>query len=365
MNRTKNILTGCLILLMAVSCGKKNQYTIEVTAEGGPDSLMVHNNWYTSSDTLILRDGKCTFTGVIDTFPKLVSIGYPLPAQLNTRMILEPGKITVTYTKATGFKIGGTKNNVILQKLFDELKPYQDDITKTWKAWGAAYNKTPRIKEECEAAWIVQEDAKKRNLDKTRELIKANPNYAGVVIALPIVRNEPVEYLKAYVDEFREFALDKRYQDIVKEYEIAEKTISGKPVPGFTFPDTTGQMVSLSDFKGKWVLLDFWYVDCPWCRKLTPHMINIYQEWKTSKNFEIVSISVDKPKDYQRWKEAIRNDGAMWTQVLDSTKTYPDEYGITGYPTLILVDPNGNGVKKIIGYQEEGGLKRLLSEYVK
>lgn len=49
----------------------------------------------------------------------------------------------------------------------------------------------------------------------------------------------------------------------------------------------------------------------------------------------------------------------------DSTKTYPDVYGITGYPTLILVDPNGNGVKKIVGYQEEGGLRRLLGEYLK
>ena len=123
-------------------------------------------------------------------------------------------------------------------------------------------------------------------------------------------------------------------------------------------------MVSLSDFRGNWVLLDFWYVDCPWCRKLTPHLINIYNEWKDSRNFEIVSISVDKPKDHGRWIEAIENDGASWTQVNDSTKTYPLEYGITGYPTLILIDPDGNGVKKIIGYQEEGGLKRLLNEYI-
>jgi thiol-disulfide isomerase/thioredoxin len=361
----KKILIGSIILLLAVSCGKKNHFVIEVTTQGGPDTLMVHNNWYTSSDTLVLKGGNCTFVGTIDTFPKLVSIGYPLPAQVNTRLILEPGKILVDYTKEGGFKIGGTKNNVILQKLFDELKPYQDEVTKTWKAWGKAYNTVPRSKDECEAAWIVQEEAKKKNLDKTRELIKANPNYAGLVISLPVVRTEPAEYLKSYVDAFKAFTLDSRYQDIVKEYEIAERTVSGKPVPGFSFPDTTGKMVSLSAFKGKWVLLDFWYVDCPWCRKLTPHMINIYKDWNMGKNFEIISISVDKPKDYTRWKEAIRNDGAVWTQVLDSTKTYPDNYGITGYPTLILVDPDGNGVKKIVGYQEEGGLRRLLSEFIK
>jgi len=361
----KKIILSMMTGIILVSCAPKNQYTITVNAVGGPDSLMVHNNWYTSSDTLPLINGTCTFKGTIDTFPKLVSIGYPLPAQANTRLILEPGKITVDYTKEGGFRIGGTENNIILQKLFDELKPYQEEVTKTWREWNKAYAKEPRSKEECEAAWVVQEEAKRKNLDKTRELIKANPNYAGLVITLPIARTEPPEYLKTYVDVFKSFGMDERYKSIVREYEIAERTVSGKPAPAFTFPDTTGKMVSLSDFTGKWVLLDFWYVDCPWCRKLTPHMINVYKDWNKTKNFEIISISVDKPKDYDRWKEAIRHDGALWTQVLDSTKTYPLEYGITGYPTLILVDPNGNGVKKIVGYQEENGLRRLLTEYIK
>jgi hypothetical protein len=223
----KILVSLSIILMMLSSCGQKNQYSIEVTANGGPDSLIVHNNWYTSSDTLVLRDGKCTFSGTIDTFPKLVSLGFPFPAQVNTRMILEPGRIDVTYNKEEGFRIGGTKNNVILQKLFDELKPSQAEVTKTWREWSQAYNKIPRIKEECEAVWVVQEEAKKFNLEKTRELIKANPNYAGLVISLPIIRSEPAEYLKEYVESFKAFSNDERYQSIVKEYEIAEKTISG------------------------------------------------------------------------------------------------------------------------------------------
>ncbi len=361
----KNIMTLCMILLLAVSCGPGNRYVIEVTSDGGPGNRIVYNNWDVSSDTLPLNDGKCTFSGIVDTFPKLVSIGFTPPSYLSTRVVLEPGKVTVDYSKASGFRLGGTENNTTLQKLFDELKPYQDEATKVWRAWNAAYAKTPRSKEECESVWILHEQANQKTLDKTRELIKANPNFAGLVITLPITRSEPVENLKSYVDEFKAFAGSRWYNMILKEYEIAERTISGKPAPPFTFPDTTGKMVSLSDFRGKWVLLDFWYVDCPWCRKLTPHMIDIYKDWKQTKNFEIISISVDKPKDFKRWKEAIVEDKSPWIQVNDSTKTYPDQYGITGYPTLILVDPNGNSVKKIIGYQEEGGLRRLLSEYVK
>jgi thiol-disulfide isomerase/thioredoxin len=364
-NDMKNNLSAALLLVLAITaCGPRNEYTIGFEATGAPDSLVVHNNWYTSSDTLTLVNGRCTFIGTIDTFPKLVSLGFPLPSQKNTRMILEPGTISVKYSEENGFRLGGTRNNLILQELFDTLKPYQDESVKIWREWNKAYAKDPRSKEECESIWLMREQINQRLLDKTRDLIRANPNYAGLVISLPVVRTEPVEYLKQYVDEFRKFKNDQRYQGIVKDYEIAERTVSGKPVPGFAFPDTTGKMVSLAGFRGKWVLLDFWYVDCPWCRKLTPHMIEIYKDWNLTRNFEIISISVDKPKDYGRWKEAIRHDGAVWTQVLDSTKTYPDEYGITGYPTLILVDPQGNGVKKIVGYQEEGGLRRLLGDFI-
>lgn len=361
----KKILSYCLILLFLASCTPKNTYVIKVNVKGGPDSLMVHNNWYSSSDTALIIDGQCEFTGVIDSFPKLVSLGFPYPSQERTRMILEPGNIIITYSAEGGFVLGGTENNIILQKLFDELEPYNAEVKKAWKAWGEAYKKEPRIKEECEETWIVQEEAKRLRDEKTRELIKNNPNYAGLVITLPIARYENAEMLKSYVDEFKEFSYDKRYTRIKDQYEIAAKTTGGAPVPEFTFPDPDGKMVSLTDFRGKWVLLDFWYVDCGWCRKMTPHLITIYDDWKDNKNFEIVSLSVDKPKNYERWKQAIIDDGTTWTQVLDSTKTYPLKYGITGYPTLILIDPEGNGTIKIIGYQEEGGLRRLLGEYVK
>ncbi|MFC2120821.1 redoxin domain-containing protein [Bacteroidota bacterium] len=357
----------CLIfgILLLVSCTQKNTYVIKVNATGEPDSIMIHNNWYSGADTAILIDGQCEFTGEIDTFPKLVSLGFPYPSQERTRMILEPGKIEVKYSAENGFILGGTKNNIILQKLFDELKPYDEEVTKTWKAWGEAYRKEPRDNEECEETWIVQEEAKKLRNEKTRELIKTNPNYAGLVIALPIARYETAEMLKSYVDGFKEFSYDKRFESLKDQYEVAAKTTGGAPVPDFTFPDPDGKMVSLTDFRGKWVLIDFWYVDCHWCRKMTPHLITIYEDWKDKKNFEIVSISVDKPKDYDRWKQAIIDDGATWTQVLDSTKTYPLEYGVTGYPTMFLVDPEGKGTIKIIGYQEEGGLRRLLEEIMK
>lgn len=350
-----------LLLLVLGSCDSGEKYRVAVQVSGESDPSMVLNHWYVSSDTLELKEGLCTFSGKIDTFPTLVSLGFPFPSHVTTRMILEPGNIEVKYSESEGFQLGGTENNRILQELFNQLKPWEKEVNLFWKAWNEAYNRNPRSKEECEQAWVEQEAVKEKKKELTERLIRENPNYAGLVITLPLVRTAAAKELKFYVDHFKQFEGDRLYKTITDQYEIADRTTNGKPVPNFSFPDTTGQMVSLSDFRGKWVLLDFWYVDCPWCRKMTPHLIDIYADWKDTKNFEIISISVDKPKDYERWIQAIKDDGATWTQVNDSTKTYPLEYGITGYPTMILVDPEGNGVQKIVGYQEEGGLRRLLN----
>ncbi len=356
-----------ILLAACLACTPRladNEYKIIVSLDDEPDSVMVHNHWYVTNDTVAIVDGKVEFTGTIDSFPTLVSLGFPYPLQIRTRMILEPGIINVHYSEEKGFVLGGTDNNVILQDLFEQLKPLEDEVKVVWRGWNDAYKKEPRSKDECEEAWVIQEEVKERKKNLNEKLIDENPNYAGLVITLPLVRTATAERLEFYVDHFKKFEGDKRYQGIVDAYQIADKTTNGKPVPGFSYPNPEGEIVSLSDFKGKWVLLDFWYVDCHWCRKLTPHLINIYADWKDSKNFEIISVSVDKPKDYERWLEAIEHDGATWTQVNDNTKTYPLEYGITGYPTMILVDPDGNGVLKIVGYQEEGGLRRILSEFV-
>lgn len=356
-----NILAA-LVLILA-SCAPKDNYSIEVLVNNAPDSVLVHNHWYVSSDTVPVIDGVASFSGRVDTFPTLASIGFPFPSQENTRMILEPGDIKIKYD-SNGFVLGGTDNNITLQKLFETLKPLEEEVRVAWRGWNTAYNKEPRSKEECEAAWDLQEEVKERKLALNEKLIDENPNYAGLVITLPLVRTAEPARLQFYVDHFKQFAGDRRYESIVEAWEIADRTVNGKPVPGFTFPDPSGKAISLDDFKGKWVLLDFWYVDCHWCRKLTPHLIDLYADWKDEKDFEIVSVSVDPPKDHDRWLEAIESDGATWTQVNDSTKTYPLEFGITGYPTMILVDPQGNGVARIVGYQEGNGLRRILEKYL-
>ncbi len=115
----------------------------------------------------------------------------------------------------------------------------------------------------------------------------------------------------------------------------------GKVAPDFTLPDTTGQMVSLTDFRGKYVLIDFWASWCPPCRRENPNVVKAYNAHKND-NFTIIGISLDNNKE--RWMKAIQDDQLTWTHLSDLKywdSEIPALYGIRGIPANVLIDPNG------------------------
>ncbi len=114
----------------------------------------------------------------------------------------------------------------------------------------------------------------------------------------------------------------------------------------FTQTDVNGKAVSLSSFKGKYVLIDFWASWCGPCRMENPNVLRNYEQFK-GKNFTIVGVSLDKAKD--AWIKAISDDKLSWTQVSD-LKFWSNEvavkYNIQSIPQNFLVDPNGKIVAK-------------------
>lgn len=118
----------------------------------------------------------------------------------------------------------------------------------------------------------------------------------------------------------------------------------------FTQNDTSGRAVSLSSFKGKYVLVDFWASWCGPCRMENPNVVSTYQKFK-SKNFTVLGVSLDKAKE--PWIKAIKDDGLAWTQVSDLKYWYNEaaaKYHIQSIPQNLLVDPNG----KIVGRNLRG-----------
>ncbi len=128
-----------------------------------------------------------------------------------------------------------------------------------------------------------------------------------------------------------------------KSIDAAKVTAVGSVAPNFTQNDVNGQPVSLSSFKGKFVLIDFWASWCGPCRQENPNVVKAYNKYK-NKKFTVLGVSLDRPDARNSWLAAIKNDGLVWTQVSD-LKFWNNEvaqlYNITAIPANFLLDPEG------------------------
>ena len=141
-----------------------------------------------------------------------------------------------------------------------------------------------------------------------------------------------------------------------------EKVQVGSVAPDFTLPDVDGNPVSLSSFRGKYVLVDFWAAWCPDCRKENPNIVAAWNKYK-DKNFAVLGVSLDRNRD--QWLAAIEKDGLTWTQVSDLKYWSSDAavlYCIRWIPMSFLIDPEG----KIVSVGLEGEeLHNKLEELLK
>jgi len=138
-------------------------------------------------------------------------------------------------------------------------------------------------------------------------------------------------------------------------------TAIGSIAPDFTAKSPDDKEIKLSDFKGKYVLLDFWASWCGPCRQENPAIVNAYQKFK-NKNFTILGVSLDKAKD--PWVKAIADDKLTWAHASSLNYFYGKEvelYGIKSIPQNFLIDPNGKIIAKNLRGEE---LINTLEEFL-
>lgn len=154
------------------------------------------------------------------------------------------------------------------------------------------------------------------------------------------------------------------YAKRVKQFFEAEKVIAaGHKAPDFTLTDINGKPVKLSDYKGKYILLDFWASWCAPCRHEHPLMIELYKKYGADK-LTFLSVSMDASS--ASWKQAVKTDGLVWTQLNDAQSMngrVADVYGIKALPFNCIIDPNGQIIAtKLRGENLSGFVTELFNK---
>lgn len=165
-------------------------------------------------------------------------------------------------------------------------------------------------------------------------------------------------YAGVYIDKYKD-TYPEPVKDLEYKLELIARFVKGGVAPNFTQNDPQGNPVSLTDFRGKVVLIDFWASWCGPCRRENPNVVRLYAKYK-DQGFEVLGVSLDSKQD--RWLDAIEKDGLIWTHVSD-LKGWSNEvagmYSVTSIPHTVLLDAEG----KILGRNLRGAaLDEKLAE---
>ncbi len=132
-----------------------------------------------------------------------------------------------------------------------------------------------------------------------------------------------------------------------------EKTLSysakGTTVPDFTLPDNHDKLISLSDFKGKYVLLDFWGSWCGYCTSEFPKIKEYNQKYKN----EVTFIGINCRDDRNSWLTISEKHNIDWINLFSANKELTELFGVVAYPTKLLIDKEGKIILKTIGGNNE------------
>ena len=173
----------------------------------------------------------------------------------------------------------------------------------------------------------------------------------------------------AYMEPLRkDIALSDYLSKEIDAFEIGIKTMSsGTPGYPFTYKDQNGKAVSFSDFKGKYVYIDVWATWCAPCKAQIPHIKQLEKDLH-GKNIQFVSISMDKQKDHEKWKQFIKDNELTGVQLFsdDAFNTrIAKDYKINAIPRFLLFDPEGNIIDADAKRPSDPELKKQLESLLK
>jgi len=366
----KYIILPLLLLASAAitTAQSSNTYTITGHIQGFNAkcvTLSYMRNGKQIADTSMVVNNTYTFVGPANQGIAVLRKGNPTDAAGKQDVML-------VYLADENFTINH-KNN-FANASFDN-SPFNVEYAKFRAAGKAYYDHIQQLKREQDDAAAAHQDAKAKTLGDSITALNAAKgeilygHYIESNLNSPMMVYAFDKYYLAtrgHNDPNRVLALFEMLPDSVKARPTAkafkqqitngityDKDVAvGKTAPDFTINDTLDHPVSLSSFRGHYVLLDFWASWCMPCRAENPNVVKQYARFH-EKGFDILSVSLDQPGKKANWLKAIHDDGLTWTHV-SNLKFWDDSavklYGVQSIPQNFLIDPQG----RIVGRNLRG-----------
>ncbi len=197
---------------------------------------------------------------------------------------------------------------------------------------------------------IVQQPTTNQKYEEIAKSMDEHPNCLSSVLLgfyildVPGYEKTHEKLIASLSDSLKKLQL---VQEYIKEFNKRKITAIGAVAPEISLPDTNGNIVKLSQFRGQYVLVDFWASWCRPCRYESPNLVEAYNKFH-DKGFTIFSVSLDADKS--SWLKAIHKDKlGQWTHVSD-LKYWQSEaaktYGVNAIPSNFLLDPEGKIIAK-------------------
>ena len=349
-----------LILLLIVSCNSNKisdfEFSVKGKATGVVDGVRVYLKMSENgqkgrvTDTAIVSNGYFEFKGTIEAPEmRILTIDGVLG---QSALVLESGEITANIFKDSIQKseIIGGKNNSIFTKYKEGYQNLVTNMTDLRQEYMTNRNNPVIVKELQSKNLILREKMKNFGLDFLIE----NPNSDFSLMLLDGVTGQKgfdVDLAKLVLESMSQDLLNKEsnkliVQNIKQKITIAFKSDGlniGSKVPNFSAPTPTGEMITLDEILGKVTILDFWASWCKPCRLENPNFVKLYDEYH-EKGLEIISVSLDRSDQKQRWIDAIEKDRLSWYNV-SNLKFWRDPvaqlYNISSIPATFILDDKG------------------------
>jgi thiol-disulfide isomerase/thioredoxin len=332
------------VLCTGVQAADNGVLRIKGKLEGIGDKMivtMMENARSGKTDTIALKNGKINCAIPLSQPVTLyIRSAQPAGRRSSIRLAGVPGETLELNGTMTDYTIGGSK----FYKQYAEM----DAAVKPFKG----------------------ENARAQRAEAIIAFAKQHPDYEATAAFLESIDpRQWDDYLASLAPSVRDGRMKPLYQplyDMIKmqmqrRERAAKLQAEGLQVADFTLEDINGQPLSLSSLRGKYVVLDFWGSWCGWCIKGFPEMKKYYEKYKDK--MEILGVDCnDTP---EKWKKAVADHQLPWLHVYNKKGEgdITQQFGITGYPTKIIIDPQGRIARSIIG--ESSAFYTYLDELFK